>query len=186
MEDKQVIQNIKTALGELQTSGTEFVSIPRLLLYLDELEQSVPTSRQLAEFQHQSNVELYKAEQQSNLEMFRAVITTGQSALKTSLLINGGATIAVLTFLGNMRTHPRGVGSTFPLEQSLAIALMWFGSGVLLAAIATGATYLNQSIYAHGLMKLGNGFRIVVVTLVIGTYFVFGWGLWIAKEGFLR
>lgn len=186
MEGKEVIENIRTAIGQVQASGKEFVNIPSLYTYLDELEKAVPTSLQTAEFQHQSNLEWYKAVQQSNLEMFRSVITTGQTALRTSLLINGGATIAVLTFLGNMRTHLRGIGLHYPLEEPLVNSLVLFGFGVLLGAIATGTTYLSQSTYHHGWVKSGHGFLIATVCLVIATYFVFGFGLLTAKGGFLK
>lgn len=53
MEGKEVIQNIRTAIGQVQTSGKEFVNIPSLYSYLDELEKAFPTSVQTAEFQHQ-------------------------------------------------------------------------------------------------------------------------------------
>ena len=186
MEGKEVIANIRTAVGQLQTSGKDFVNIPALHNYLDELEKAVPSSLQTAEFHHQSNLEWYKAVQQTNLEMFRSVITTGQTALRTSLLINGGATIAVLTFLGNMRTHLRGVGLHYPLEEPLVNSLVLFGFGVLFGAVATGTTYLSQSTYHHGWMKLGHGFLIVTVCLVIATYVAFGYGLLTAKGSFLR
>ena len=52
MEGKEAIQNIRTALGQLQTSGKEFVNISSLYSYLDQLEKAVPTSLQTAEFQH--------------------------------------------------------------------------------------------------------------------------------------
>ena len=185
MEGKEVIKNIGIAVGQVQTSGQEFVNILSLYSYLDELEKDVPTSLQNAESQHQSNLEWYKAVQQSNLEMFRSVITTGQTALRTSLLINGGATIAVLTFLGNIRTL-RGVGMHYPLEEPLVNSLVLFGLGVLLGAVATGTTYLSQSTYHYGWMKWGHGFLIVTVCLVIATYGVFRFGLLTAKSGFLR
>ncbi len=66
----------------MQTSGEESVDIPSLYVYLDDLEKALPTSMQAIEFQHQSNLEGYKALQQSNVEGFVRVIAAGQNVLR--------------------------------------------------------------------------------------------------------
>ncbi|MCZ8488592.1 hypothetical protein O9992_19380 [Vibrio lentus] len=40
------------------------------------------------------------------LEMFKPVITTGQSALKSSMVINGGAAVALLAYLEKFGKQP--------------------------------------------------------------------------------
>ena len=181
MEVKDAIQNIKTALAQVQSSGKEFVHIPSLYTYLDELEKSAPISSQTRELQHQSNLEWYKAQQQQQLEMFRSVIATGQTALKTSLLINGGATVALLAFLGNIWSNPQGLDLIYALSDSLGL----FGLGVFFGAWATGTTYLTQSAYNHQHYKIGNGLRILTIILVIATYILFLLGLLTARVAFL-
>jgi hypothetical protein len=64
-----------------------------------------------------------------------AAIKSGELALRMALLINGGAAIALLTFIG-----------TLPKEQKRAVAdtLVWFGSGVGLAVLAIAGTYFTN------------------------------------------
>ena len=73
--------------------------------------------------------------------MFKAVIESGKTALTTVMLVNGGAAVALLAFIANMAAK---VDSPIKL-YAIAGALMWFVMGVLLAALATGTTYLTQS-----------------------------------------
>jgi hypothetical protein len=62
----------------------------------------------------------------------KGAVQTGQSALRMSMLINGGAAVSLLTFIG-----------TLPKEQKHLIAdsLVWFASGVALAVAAIAASY---------------------------------------------
>jgi hypothetical protein len=64
-----------------------------------------------------------------------AAIAAGQSALRMSRLINGGAAIALLTFVG-----------TLPKEQKRLFAdtLVWFASGVALAVAALALAYFTN------------------------------------------
>ena len=64
-----------------------------------------------------------------------AAIKSGELALRISLLINGGAAVALLTFIG-----------TLPKEQKHAFAdnLVWFASGVALAVAALGLSYFTN------------------------------------------
>jgi hypothetical protein len=65
----------------------------------------------------------------------KGAVKTGQSALKLSMLINGGAAVALLTFIGKL-----------PKEQQHAVAdtLVWFASGVALAVAAIAASYFTD------------------------------------------
>jgi hypothetical protein len=74
------------------------------------------------------------------LESFKATITAGQNALRTGILINGGAAAGLLTFLGSIVTKPEGAS----LKHPLAIALLFFGLGVLACAVALAFVYLTQ------------------------------------------
>jgi hypothetical protein len=71
-----------------------------------------------------------------NLELTKSVVTAGESVLKTLLLINGGAVVAVLAFLGNVLTKelPKGVTLHVPHVTS---GLLRFG--VAVAFIGLGA-----------------------------------------------
>ena len=55
--------------------------------------------------QHKNQLAQYNAERAAELsfdiEMFKSVIIAGQAALKSAILINGGATVALLAFIGS-------------------------------------------------------------------------------------
>lgn len=58
--------------------------------------------------------------------------------------MNGGASLALLTFVGHLSgTNPEKI-------PAIAASLTVFVGGVLVAALASGTTYLCQWFYAHG------------------------------------
>ncbi len=103
-------------------------------------------------------------------ENFKSVIVAGQNALKNAILINGGASVALLT------------SWKADLLKLLAAPLLWFVAGVLLDAIATGATYLAQLFYALCGNMRGKAFytgvilHYVAVLLVGASYVTFAYG----------
>ncbi len=113
-----------------------------------------------------------------DLEMLRSTIMTGQAALKGSLLINGGAAVAVLAFVGNAWTKdvPRHVlaGASYGLSL-----FVW---GVLAAATALGATYLSQAGFGNEFGKYSNRIgaygRGLAIALVITSYGLFACAAW--------
>lgn len=72
----------------------------------------------------------------TRLELLRSAVKAGESGLKTLLIINGGAAVALLAFLGNVLTKepPRGVQFSVPAFQH---AMQAFVAGV--ALVGTGA-----------------------------------------------
>lgn len=72
------------------------------------------------------------------LEHFKSVITMAELALKNAILVNGGAAIALLTFIGN----------TKPADHKLiVVSLFLFAFGVLLGALAIFFAYLAQNYF---------------------------------------
>lgn len=71
----------------------------------------------------------------------KAAIETANLSLRTLVIINGGAAIAVLTFLG-------GIASKDKIDVvkvgTVAGTLRWFALGVGLAVTAMGLTYLTN------------------------------------------
>ncbi len=75
--------------------------------------------------------------QQAQLEQFRSVMEMAIMAVKNAILINGGAAIALLTFLGNTKR-------TLCMSW-LLLSLQLFCFGVALAAFATAFGYFAQN-----------------------------------------
>jgi hypothetical protein len=87
-------------------------------------------------------VEEHKNIHAHGVEMFRSVIQAGQNALRSAFLMNGGASVALLAFVGHLSSvAPKKV-------PMLAPSLATFVGGVLVAALASGVTYLSQWFYA--------------------------------------
>ena len=140
----------------------------------------------------------------ANTQMLRSVIDYGRDALKAAMLINGGAAIALLAFIGTIwssESDPETV-------QSLAWSLAMFCFGVLAGATACAGAYfaqygytmkgnlhelsasldpentVNYAINYNELVRKGNIFQwwgqffhYAVFVLVFGSFVLFGYGI---------
>jgi hypothetical protein len=79
-------------------------------------------------------------------ENLKGAIYLGAQTLKSLELINGGATIGILTFYGNVLAR----GELNLIDRATITYALWcFGAGVACAAIASGLGYISQLILAH-------------------------------------
>lgn len=192
MKSSEVVQIFKSAVESTKESGIEKVSIEDLEAYSIRLEGAVNESPEGINA-GEANMEKCRADLKAwitarqhqyehNLEMLRSVITIGQSALKSALLINGGAAVALLAFLGRLFTS-----ESMPISIGcLSLALLQFVWGVLAAAIAAGATYFSQAGYAGEFgpwsQRIGFGGHMVAVMGVFAAYVFFAVGAWQAHS----
>lgn len=93
----------------------------------------------------------YEHNHNNDREMFQSVMEASSAALKSSFLMNGAATIALLTLVGSTVSNPPKEFPDFFSNTSHAAFL--FSMGVLFTAIATGIKYLTQSLYATAKFK---------------------------------
>jgi hypothetical protein len=106
-------------------------------------------------------------------ENLRGTIDLGRAALSTVTLINGGAAVAVLAFIGSIWGK---TGSTALLHQ-MADAASAFTVGVFLGGIATATAYLAQG-YAwkqRDTETMWTG--LFTFLLVIMAYIAFAYGI---------
>ena len=120
------------------------------------------------------------------LESWRTATTHASGAIKSAILLNGAAAIAVLAFIGAMvGKGPEKVDVSHLIEP-----LHHFLIGALSAAIASGTAYLaaraeNIRLWAwatenpHGNWFLGlqNVFECAAIILIIFSYMQFWWGM---------
>jgi hypothetical protein len=118
------------------------------------------------------------------------------ATVKFLLLINGGAAIAMLGFIGALLDKDKA-----PIGQvsDIAEGLVWFAAGVVAAALTSGFSYITNYCYAGRLSvtsrlyerpylqntpaslrwgQIGVGFHIASVTLAIVSLGLFGYGIW--------
>ena len=100
----------------------------------------------------QLHIEQYRADNDENLEMSKATINAGQNAIKSMVVINGGAAVAMLAFIGNIWS----TGKNLQGVKGLSWGLLFFVLGVLLSGIVSALTYLSQRAYAEHNNKTGN------------------------------
>lgn len=75
-----------------------------------------------------------------------AAIKAAEEAIKASILINGGSSVAMLAFIGTLAS--KDVLSPVHLAE-ITRPLIWFGAGVALAAVGAAAAYFTNLMIAE-------------------------------------
>ena len=131
--------------------------------------------------------ELYETEDdkdfyvKAKIEEFKACAALAQTALKAAMLINGGAAVAILAFMGN-------IWSKGNVTTGLTECLWFFTGGIITAAFGAGTAYLAQ----HGFVlskykneqKKAIRWRVASIVLIILSYIIFAFGAWWAGDTF--
>jgi hypothetical protein len=121
-------------------------------------------------------------------ETFKGLIALSIEALKALLLINGGAAVAVLAYLGNLASRSSSVHL-----PNIKSALMWFAGGVLATALTFITAYFTQfQLYVEERARHSERhFRerhpigiAVASLLVFAAAFAFAAGCWNASSAF--
>lgn len=188
MEANDLINDLKTALVNIRNQGSETILISKLESYLSEMEtidkaeknQAIQNSERnevIRKFEHDMKVWEVNAplENASKLKMFESVIEAGQTALKSATLINGGAAVSLLAFLGNLLTKEPPIGTTFPIH-ALSQAMLIFFLGVGFSGTATAVRYFSQAAYARKKNCQGDYIKWVAITLAILSFGAFFYG----------
>ena len=181
MNSKQIIQQFQLAISEVKDANRKTIRISALENFLQMLESEIDANGEIAEknlhariaefsAENERNIAQYNAEVSSNLEMFRSVIAAGQVAMRNMIIINGGACVAILAFVGGI------FDKNEPLARSLSSALLYFGTGVLTGGFVAGFTYLSQCAYHENQRKLGDYIRFICIILGLISYGLFALG----------
>lgn len=172
---------MKSEIEALRAKGMESIPAKVLINYLSQIEQSPESDPSPVQ------LESYKAalthSHTARTEMFRSVITSGQNAIRSMVVINGGASVALLAFLGHLATINSSSIATF------ADCLVAFVAGTLLAGLVSGGTYLSQWLLASERPageKAGFWVNILVIALGIASYVAFGLGAYWTYDAFAR
>jgi hypothetical protein len=85
-------------------------------------------------------------------ETYKGLITLSVEALKLLALVNGGAAVAVLTYLGNLASRsPPAVHL-----PNLKPALLWYSGGLLATVVAFIVAYVTQlRLFAEEIARRG-------------------------------
>ncbi len=144
-------QQFRKFLENETAKGINTVPIDVVNSYLDLEEEVNPFKIKKLELEHQRKMayaqSVDKVLMQSQIENFKSIISMGQNALKSILMINGGAAVAFIAFLNNNmgKLLTNAVLPVFYIP--LWWALVCFGLGTLFASIGYGLAYLTQGQY---------------------------------------
>ncbi len=180
-ELRDVIRSIR------DEQGVSVIKSGNLIAYLEEIinspeEEITPAQMEKYKAELQVWIKQNEAVQAAEIEKFRSVILAGQNALKTAFLMNGGATVALLAFLGKLSDKHQDKIAVF------ASALVVFVIGVLAITVASGLTYLSQWFYAHSepwKRKTGHVLNFLTIALGWASYGFFIWGTVRAYKAFV-
>lgn len=182
MQAKDIVQDIRKAVASVKEQKQEVISVSALEQYLDELERHVDQTEEinklkletnLANFRaaHERNIARYQAQRQYDIEILKSVLTYAQTALKSIMIINGGAAAGLLAFIGKIWTN---TSITQSAVNALTSSITLYAFGLLIGAVGTGSAYLTQSAHDARWNKTAIGLRILTVILVIASYGLFG------------
>jgi len=180
MKASDVLKEIREALAPVKEQGQSTFSIDAMENYLKLFDKDVENDTYYKSQDHEARLAQFKAENDRNIayannetahsvEMFKSVISAGQSALKSSMVINGGAAAALLAFTGKIWE----TSTSELVANSLTSSIFIFCLGVLCAALATGTTYLSQLSFANGWLKLGHSINTFNIIVVLSSYGAF-------------
>jgi hypothetical protein len=192
----KLINSIREALDHVKKSGQTTVAISDLQNYLADLEKSALSSVEAAAAQQkfENDVEITKINTAHSIEMFKSVIEAGLNALKSAIIINGGAAVALLAFISGL-IEKSSRKSIIPISD-IAYALFIFVIGAGFAGTASAIRYLCQASYARALEEqlrgnsesrwnsLGGALQIASIITGATSFVAFFYGGWLAYVAF--
>ena len=192
MNAKEYNDFLVSAFKQQLEGGNTQLSTDAVLEYLKQHQREI----QAADSPTQIDIKRYEAELQkwiedcrsaneSDLESVRATISAGQNALRSAFVMNGGAAVAILAFVGHLAAVNPGHIADF------SKSMLWFVAGVGAISIASGTTYLSQWFYSDWeqrlwAMRAGLGINVISIILGLASYGLFIKGALVAYDAFLR
>jgi hypothetical protein len=169
-------------------------SVPKGWLDVPQSDPTVERERLIALIAYDANARLEAYRQASELHRLqgRGILDFATAAIKSILLINGGAAVAVLTLLGALAgksiANDGGERQTAALIAAVVPCLSRFVLGVFLAGATAALTYLSQVLFVELKTResrefWGNATRIVAVLFAGAALFAFICGAYLARDG---
>lgn len=187
MSARNFAGQMRQTIEDLKAKGTAAIYSDNLIAYLREVETSPdpePSELDIEKYKAdlQNWIEGNKYTHEGELEHFRSVITSGQGAIKSSFLLNGGGAVAMLAFTGHLAQFNAGKVADF------GACILPFAFGVLAISVTSGLTYLSQWFYASSrpwAFKTGFALNVACIVLGLVSYACFSWGLLATYRAFI-
>jgi ABC-type antimicrobial peptide transport system permease subunit len=112
-----------------------------------------------------------------------AQIAFAQDALRGIVILNGGAVLALLTFVGQIISKNENYGNL--VIFSLKKAFIFFIAGVVCGITAQGCAYLSQQAFVEERQNFGRSLRHICIAASISGIFLFAYGSFATISGML-
>ncbi|MGX6564755.1 hypothetical protein [Cupriavidus necator] len=145
MNKEDIIEDLKAALKRVADNGHTIISPAALRAFLAEEEPLVTNLPWPDEAEHREknrNKLILSATAPDPGESYKAAIEAGQTAINVAILLNGGAAVAFLAFLGSILSR-----SPLPNFGAMIFPLFIFACGALTAARASFQRYCSQDVF---------------------------------------
>ena len=190
-QPSNAIQKLQRDLESLQKGGHSTIEVENLQAYLSDAvsssdadfrERELINRNRLVEYEalHKSNLAREEAKIRVELEGYKVVVEASKEAINAAMIVNGGAAIAILGFLGALASK----GGLSVIGASMAGVMASFAFGVFLAAVAFGCRYFMQYFDSGNKNLPAIVFQWLAVSAVSGSYVAFGLGAWNAYSAF--
>lgn len=120
----------------------------------------------------------YEAHSKTHIASWESVIKFAEMTIRSLLILNGGAAIAVLTFAGNAAKSAS--------EVFLANSVVYFGIGAALSVVTAGLAYLAQFLFTNLFERTGRAFQYAAIAATVGSLLAFGCGMKAASDSLER
>lgn len=182
VESADILNKLNVELASVRASGQSAVDIDALQKYIEYLRtHHAASSDELRKLEQQRSLAYFDAQTKHSIEMFKSVIDAGREALNALVLVNGGAVVALLGFMG--ATISKGFPAS--LGMQLTRPVLFFGLGVLMGVVGFGVRYLGQACYAGQRNTLGTVFNVTSSFAAVVGYALFGSGVYAAYSAFV-
>ncbi len=170
MKSAEFAKLLRNEVIQLNIDGHKTIECKNLTAYLEE---KIPELEKSDTSDHQVNVDFRLAHYQATIagssQMFASVLEYGKHALNSIMVINAGASVALLSLIGSLTTKESPLAG-----ERFAFPLLLFVLGVVFSAVASGGSYCTQYFYTEQPDRLiGKRFHVATVVFVVCSYLIF-------------
>lgn len=111
------------------------------------MEYNQDEAREFQEWKlnHEHALAVHAHYRSTNSQMLEAGLSFALEAIRTAVLVNGGAVVAMAAFIG--ATYNAPANEVEPVRLALLFPAFLFAIGVMMAGLASGCAYFTQLMY---------------------------------------
>lgn len=165
------IQDLRDKFSEIKKTENPMIHADQMEFELSKILGRSYYWDEVALRKHGTRLESWK---DIRVEMAKSTVAFGQTAIRTLTIINGGAILALLTFLGRLADTDPALAANF------ADALLYFSGGLVAACFVAMSSYVVQFSYETGpkLRNFGVKLHYAAVAFAIVSLVLFVGGIW--------